>query len=67
MHMNAENKLFLTCKTSNFFKKSLFLFKYDKIFQAAILQNFHSDFRATYVSNCTEKLIQQKLLSELLT
>jgi hypothetical protein len=44
MHMNAENKLFLTCKTNNFFKKSLFLFKCDKIFQAAILQNFHSDF-----------------------
>jgi hypothetical protein len=26
------------------FQKESFLFKYDKIFQAAILQNFHSDF-----------------------
>ena len=40
MHRNAENKLFLTCKTINFSKKSLFLFKYDKIFKQQSYRNF---------------------------
>jgi hypothetical protein len=50
------------------FKKILCLFfSTFTRFHAAILQNFHSDLRATYTLNCTEKTYAKRLLSELLT
>jgi hypothetical protein len=60
MHRNAENKLFLKCKTNNFFKKILFLlFSNFTRFYAVNEENFHSDLRATYTKHALQKLMQK--------
>jgi hypothetical protein len=69
MHKNSrKQKLLQSMQNQQLFKKILFLFfSTFTRFYAAILQNFHSDLRATYTWNCTEKTYAKRLLSELLT
>jgi hypothetical protein len=58
MHRNAENKLFLTCKTNNFSKR--FFFFSDLLrFYAINDENFHLDLQATYTRHALQKLMQK--------
>jgi hypothetical protein len=65
MHRNAENKLVLKCKTSNFFdEKTSFLFSDLLRFYAVNEEDFRSDLRATYTRHALKNLCK-RLLSKL--